>query len=323
MKTLLIIGGAGFFGKSFLDCYKKGLLAKWEISKVIIVSRNPARLIIEAPELLHSSIQLLAGDIGKINSLPIADYVIHAAASTNALSYVTQPEREKENIQSAVNNYCRLAKEVHINSKILYVSSGAVYGTQPDDKKFLSENFKPRFLQENLAGKRDYAIAKLDAEAQVIELGKKGFNVSIARCFSFVGPWLPRNQHFAIGNFLEDAIRGRPIKVSSNFPVYRSYMHTDDLVVWLMTICASANPICPTYNVGSDEEVAIFDLAHIIGRKFKLGIISSSQGNKLQDRYVPSIEKAKKKLDLRLSINLDAAIELTLKEINEKNNFIK
>jgi dTDP-glucose 4,6-dehydratase len=40
-KKILIIGGTGFFGKSFLKLFLNNSLEKWGISKVLIMSRNP------------------------------------------------------------------------------------------------------------------------------------------------------------------------------------------------------------------------------------------------------------------------------------------
>ncbi|MBT8530906.1 NAD-dependent epimerase/dehydratase family protein [Polynucleobacter paneuropaeus] len=315
MKTLLIIGGTGFFGKSFLDCYKRGLLAGWGITKVLIMSRNVERIKIENPELLDSSIQLLAGDIGKINSLPNADYVIHAAASTDARSYLGQPDIEKRNIQAATYNYSMLAETAHFKSKILYVSSGAVYGPQLSGLQFLSETYELDGLEGFPDGKRNYAFAKRDAECAIYELGKKNLNVAIARCFAFVGPWLPRDQHFAIGNFIQDGLMGRPIAVKATSPVYRSYMYADDLVHWLMTICHSASPLCPIYNVGSDQSVSIGGLAELIAQKFSVDINKAEISQKNIDRYVPSISKAKELLGLQLSTDLATAIDKTIEAI--------
>jgi len=62
------------------------------------------------------------------------------------------------------------------------------------------------------ADKAAYSRAKRAAESIVRELAASA-NVPtrIARCFAFVGPWLPTDEHFAIGNFIGNALRGEPI----------------------------------------------------------------------------------------------------------------
>jgi len=140
MATLLVIGGSGFFGKSILDMFQRGKLARWNIDKVIAMSRNAKRLKIETPELVQGNVDLLELDITTTNSLPEADYVIHAAASTDARNYLTTGENERKNIQAGTLNYYRLAKK-YKNTKTLYVSSGAVYGTQPPEIKQIEESY--------------------------------------------------------------------------------------------------------------------------------------------------------------------------------------
>jgi dTDP-glucose 4,6-dehydratase len=310
MASLLIIGGSGFFGKSILDAYKRGLLSPWGIDLVYVFARNADRLKKEAPELMDPSVKLVNGDITTCKEIPIADYVIHAAASTNASSYLSQPEVEKRNIQAGTYNYCDLAKKFHQNSLIVYCSSGAVYGRQPPDLDKISESYDGGSLSEISSTKQDYAAAKRDAESAIHQLGRDGVKVSIARCFAFIGAYLPRDQHFAIGNFIEDGLHNRPITVKADHLVYRSYMYSDDLVLWLMEIAENASDQCPIFNVGSDEAISLEDLAKKIGLYFNVPVCRNSVSSCEVDRYIPCIKKAKK-MNLKLKYDLDTAVRET------------
>jgi len=317
MATLLVIGGSGFFGKSILDMFQRGKLSPWNINKVISMSRNVERLKSESPNLILGNVELLTSDISTAEHLPDADFIIHAAASTDARNYLNSGEKELKNIQSGTLNYCRLAQG-NMSAKTLYVSSGAVYGTQPANITHVKESYQlidPYDIPEN---KRDYTIAKRDAEEQIKELGKEGMLVSIARCFSFVGPFLPLDQHFAIGNFIRDGLLQQKIKINTKNKVYRSYMYSDDLVVWLMTILDSANNTCPIYNVGSDESVLIDQLARNISKIFELSFDDIKYTSELVERYVPNIEKAKKTLNLSLNYSLNHALISTIDRIKFK-----
>lgn len=316
MADLLVIGGTGFFGKSILECFQQGGLNAWGVDRVIAMSRNAERLKVDALSLLDRRVELISADIGTTDYLPPADFVIHAAASTDAAAYLSRPLVERQNIQAGVYNYCKLAEPVHRNSKILYVSSGAVYGTQPPRIPLLTEDFVVTNPDDIPEGKRDYAFAKRDAEDAFRRLGEAGLKVGIARCFAFVGPWLPRDQHFAIGNFIRDGLSGRPIHVKATYPVYRSYMHADDLVRWLMTILDHADRDCPCFNVGSDQAVTMGQLAKLVAAEFSAGAsIPPLSGDRI-DRYVPSISKARDVLGLDIDIDLPNAIRKTIRSIS-------
>lgn len=318
MKTLLVIGGTGFFGKSILDAFTRGLLNPWNVTHIIVMSRNAHIFQRDAPQLVTKNITLLSADIATTDNIPFADFVIHAAASTDVRDYICRPEIEKRNIQAGTYNYCELAKKFHIKSKIVYVSSGAVYGVQPPELDKLDENTKPYDLYNMASAKQSYALAKQDAEQAIIKLGVDGLNVSIARCFAFVGCWLPRDQHFAIGNFIGDVLNKQPIIVKATHRVYRSYMYADDLVDWLMTIANSSSTNTPVYNVGSDEAILLSDLANRLAElcdgEADIPLITEPK----IDRYIPSIEKAKMDLGLRLKYDLMSSIQETIKNLNLK-----
>lgn len=318
MASLLVIGGSGFFGKSILDAFSRGLLNSWDIESIAIYARNAAQLRTSFPGLIGPAIQLINGNIATALDVPKADYVIHAAASTDAKNYLERGDEEKKNIQAGTYNYCTLAEKFHVNSRIVYCSSGAIYGQQPKLLPYLSEDMDLGDIGEMDPSKRDYAAAKRDAEGAIEGLALQGLNVSIARCFAFVGQYLPRDQHFAIGNFIQDGLNGGPINVSATFPVFRSYMYADDLVRWLMTICHSSNLACPIYNVGSDEEISITDLAGLIGRHFNCRVNAKEAFGSKVDRYIPSTAKAKKNLGLDLSFDLPSAIKRTIELIYAK-----
>ena len=315
MASLLLIGGTGFFGKSFLDSFQRGDLKAWGIDKVIAMARNADQLKVIAPQLLQGGVELINADVGSVESLPYAEYVIHAAASTDARNYLSSPLVERNNIQSAVYNYCRLAPRFHQSSKIVYVSSGAVYGMQPADMPLLREDYQCTNLEGLPEHKRDYAFAKREAEKAIKEMSATyGMLVNVARCFAFIGPWLPREQHFAIGNFLNDIANNQTIKVKATDNVYRSYMHADDLVEWLLTIADHTILGYEEFNVGSDEAIEIHQLAKLMGQMYGVDVMDRPT-SEIIDRYIPSIEKAKSLLGLRLGKDLKTAIRETLERL--------
>jgi len=315
MKSLLVIGGSGFFGKTILDAYRRGRLSKWQITKIYVFARNADFLKISNPELLGVGVVLINGDVTNCMSLPTADYVIHAAASSDASKYIEAPEIEKRNILAGTVNFCNLISPANNSVKILYVSSGAVYGdSSPHTKPFSEEDeFIP--IMEVSENKRHYCAAKRDSEKHIIALGRSGSNVAIARCFAFIGKYLPRDKHFAIGNFLRDALSGVDIKVSAESLVYRSYMYSDDLVEWLMKIIESADNTCPIYNVGSSTPIEVRDLAKMIAEILDVGVKYKDLRYDAKNYYIPQIKLANKNLGLNITMGLELAIKTTILQI--------
>lgn len=300
-KSLLLIGGTGFFGKSILDAFKRGLLKDFNISKIIVFSRNINQFKTDYPELCFKGVAFLNGDITSIKKLPFAEFVIHAATSTNMTDYSgNNIELAKNNIELSVSNYCRLAPEIHFNSKILYCSSGAVYGKQPIEIEKISEchNFNSDFKRFS-SEKRIYCLGKRFAESEIVKLGLLGLTVSIARCFAFSGKYLPKNQHFAYGNFVGQAEKGQDIQINSKDIIYRSYMEADDLVKSLMSILTVSSNNCPIYNVGSDKPEPLHLVAEKIADRYGVNVIHKiNHKSKIGDRYVPNTDKLKKLMNI-------------------------
>ena len=294
---LLIIGGTGFFGKSILDSFVSGKLKKFQISQLIILSRSTDRFQILHPDFVVSNVKYINGDISIIESLPEADIVIHAATSTKQKNYVYDSISEKQNTELGVSNFIKLASLFYKNSKIVYCSSGAVYGKQPSNILNIKENFPFSDVNNLNEVKRDYAISKRNAESQIKEFGVSGHNVSIARCFAFYGKYLNENSHFAYANFMKSAKIGEDIIVNANHDVVRSYMNADDLVDGLIHIALVADESCPIYNLGSDIPISIFSLAKKIANEYNVKVITEQNVDfEKVDRYVPNVDKFKKLL---------------------------
>lgn len=292
MASLLVIGGSGFFGKSILDAYKRGLLLSWDIERIDIVARRASSLAASNPELVFENVFLHNLDILNCELLPMADYVIYASASSDMRSYLPEALDEVGSVKSSLTNFCQLVRHHFVHSKVLYVSSGAVYGDQFTSLELIKEDVKLQPLSILDQGRLRYAAVKRECEARIIELADAGFSVSIARCFAFVGPYLPRDKNFAIGNFIEDGLKNRSIIVKADTPVYRSYLYSDDLVFWLMNILHRSDASCPIVNVGSDESILIGDLAKIVANYYGVQAVVPDFKNLSVDWYIPNINKA-------------------------------
>ena len=117
--------------------------------------------------------------------------------------------------------------------RFLLTSSGGVYGPQPPDMKYMPESHNG--MPDPLNPAHAYSVAKRCAEHLcALYRDQHGLEPVIARCFAFVGRDLPLDVHFAIGNFIRDALYSREIVVSGDGSAIRSYMDQRDLAAWLL-----------------------------------------------------------------------------------------
>ena len=202
-------------------------------------------------------------------------------------------------------------------SRFLLTSSGAVYGSQPGDVSHIPDDYRGGPEPTNPAAAVGHS--KRAAEFLTAAYGQQhGLDVTIARCFSFVGRHLPLDMHYAIGNFMRDALSGRPVEVRGDGTQVRSYLYAADLVIWLLAILLEGTP-GRAYNVGSEEDVTIADLAQRVARSVQPSVEVRVAGLPplfpRPDRYVPSTERARTELGLKTLIGLDEAIARTLRAV--------
>lgn len=314
---LFLAGGSGFFGKWLLETFLSANRRLGLNARVTVLSRNPERLRAEMPHLvLGDEIRFLQGDVRSFPLEPgLYTHMIHAAS--DATMPVT-PDTADEIIDVIVNGTRRLLNYAGVCGvkKLLYCSSGAVYGPQQFTAPMISEDsyFGPPSASLGSA----YAEGKRLAETLCCaETARSGLEVKIARPFAFIGPYLPLDAHFAAGNFIRDVLEGRPIHLTGDGTPVRSYLYAADLAVWLWTILFDGQSGRP-YNVGSEHKITVADLARLTARFHKppLKVVlgpSSPDSRFKTSRYVPATERARRELGLTDSFSLFDSIDRTLR----------
>ena len=303
MKKLLILGGSGFIGSSIVDYGINKKLIKNKINKLYILSRSSK---FSQNKKKHISITYINKNMLDVNKLPQVDYIIYCLKNSNiktSLSYF--------------NQFLKILKNFKKKPKILFTSSGAVYGKNTNKKKDIESKKINNNLINNFIGyKNKYAKEKIFLEEKFKELSRKNYKVSIARCYTFIGKNII-NYNYAISDLINAANNKTKIILNTHIDVFRSYMHSDDLSNWLITILKNSNTKCPIYNVGSDEIINLKSLTKKIGIMTNKKISIKIKKNKKFDYYVPSITKAYKKLNLKILINLNDALNSTIKSLND------
>jgi dTDP-glucose 4,6-dehydratase len=304
---LFLTGGTGFFGKWLLAALTH---ADAELAlglRVTVLSRDPGSFLARHPEAAaHPAFDFIPGHVADF--APPAgpyDFVFHAASDTTAFTAEADEQERSRAIVGGTRRVLDLARESGAR-RLLYVSSGAVYGAAAAQLTGARE--------EDAADAQPlipYAAAKREAEQLC---AGSGLDIVTARAFAFLGPHLPLDAHFAAGNFLRDARAGGPIIVRGDGTALRSYLYPTDLVAWLLRLLVRGAR-GRAYNVGSDESVSTAELAGRIAAACPQTpevVIQSRQPHGPQNIYLPDITRARTELGLEVRVALDDAIRRTL-----------
>jgi dTDP-glucose 4,6-dehydratase len=313
-QRMFVTGGTGFFGTWLLESI---VWANDRLNlqmRVEVLTRDPGMYSNKAPALArHECIRLIKGDI-RDYAFPSGSFshVIHAAAESGTSLNEENPREMIETIIDGTNRTLDFAQSSGAQ-KLLFISSGAIYGRQPVDMASMSEGYSggPDPIDPHSA----YAEGKRAAELSCALRIGEGLDTKIARCFAFVGPHLPLDGHFAIGNFIRDGLRGGPIIVKGDGSPVRSYLYAADLSIWLLTILIRGKSGA-AYNVGSEEAITIGQLADKVSKAFPnrppVQIMTPLNAGRRIERYVPSTRFAETELGLHAWINLEEGIKRTL-----------
>lgn len=314
-ERIFITGGTGFFGCWLLESFawakdRLGLKAS-----ALVLTRNPDAFRKKVPHLAaHPAIQFHTGDIRSFD-FPAGSFthVIHAATDSSVKSSAEEPLTMFDTAVEGTHRALEFARQCG-TQKFLLASSGAVYGRQPAEMTHIPEEYPgaPDPTDPHSA----YGEGKRAAEILCSLYAKQyGFETKIARCFAFVGPYLPLDAHYAIGNFIRDGLTGGPIVVQGDGTPYRSYLYAADLAIWLWTILIRG-PSCRTYNVGSEDDLTIRALAKTVARSFhpelEVRVAKKTDHHHPEERYVPATNRASSELQLNCRIDLREAIHRTI-----------
>ena len=297
---LLITGGTGFFGKSMLDYRLRHPEWPWAKAEWVILSRSPESFR-EAHPVLASQlgVSFVAGDVRDF-AFPEGrfDAIVHAA--TSAVTTLSDDEMTSVIVDGA-RHVAEFAKASGCR-KVLFTSSGAVYGPRTS----------PASEDDECRPATAYGKGKLEAEKILIE---SGLDAKIARCFAFVGPHLNRGIHYAVGNFIQNGLDGKPIVINGDGTPLRSYLYADDLVEWLFAILERGES-GRAYNVGSDRALSIRQLAEavrgVLGSRSEIAVHGKLQPGEKPSVYVPSIDRARSELSLEVKVGLEDAIRFSV-----------
>jgi len=314
---VFITGASGFFGIWLTEALLYIGHQRALDLELVLLSRDPDRFLEgRGRHLRHwPNVTLVAGDIA---DLAITDtritHILHLASESNVDGRSDWPGRHLNAVLEGTSRVLDLSLRTNAKSTLL-TSSGAVY---------LNENAGPHPLSregfgdiaEVLGEKNVYGQAKRTMELLgAISAATHGHRVLIARCFAFVGPYLPLDANYAVGNFLRDAMAGRQIVVNGDGTPLRSYLYAADLAGQLLRLLVLGRSGVP-YNVGGAETVSIAELASLVvelsGSSAGVDIRQTPVPGAIPSAYAPDVFRIHKELSLVSPIGLKQAIVRTL-----------
>jgi nucleoside-diphosphate-sugar epimerase len=307
--SILVTGATGWFGVWLLDVLCAADDALRLGLRIIAVSRDPQRFIARHKGFAADTrLEWMQSDVRWLEPSDAGfDYVIHAATDTSVKSGADDPLQLFETIVDGTRH--AIAAAGSRCKSFLLLSSGAIYGPGRVTATHFAEGETGG--PDPSSTKSAYAEGKRAAEQLGAIAAGTGLPVRIARCFAFVGPHMPFDKHFAIGNFIADAVEGRPIRVKSDGRPLRSYLYMSDLMRALITILIDGVVARP-YNVGSDEAITIDELAHRVNRVAGgTGVLIEGAHSDPLDRYVPDMTRMRTELGFAQQVSLDNAIAQT------------
>lgn len=311
---LFVTGGTGFIGTWLLEVVQHANRVTGSRIDTLVLSRDPQKAKAHAPHLFAAEgVTMLKGDVATFSAEPQpVDVCIHAATDVADLEKANDAMRLFDTGVIGTRRVLEFAK-TNGATHFMLTSSGAVYGTQPAAIERTPETFAgaPDPLKLSSA----YGEGKRAAEWLAAAFAQDGnLHVTIARIYAVLGPAIPLDGPFAAGNFIRDALAGKTIAINGDGRPLRSYLYMADACVWLLRLMLHGASGA-AYNIGSEHEVSIVDLARMIERQCRSNTPAAPM--KAPDgtpapRYIPDTSKARKSLGVDEYTPLELALSKTI-----------
>jgi UDP-glucose 4-epimerase len=255
----LVTGGAGFIGSHLADA----LLARGD-HVVALDNLSTGRLQNLDAAGNHPNFRFVQGSV--LDELVVddlvqgCDVVVHLAAAVGVKLIVEQPLRSlttnirgSEIVMGTAHRY---------RKKILVTSTSEIYGKNSSGP--LPET-ADRILGSPAVSRWAYSTAKAVDEILAYAYHKeRGLPTVVVRLFNTVGPRQSPAYGMVVPRLVRQALGGEPITVFGDGMQTRCFCHVTDVVEALLGLLDHPDAVGDVFNVGSNEEISIVDLARRI-----------------------------------------------------------
>jgi nucleoside-diphosphate-sugar epimerase len=241
------------------------------------------------------------------------DVIYHLAAAVGVELVVKDPVHTIETNLIGTETVLRLARQYR--RQVLIASSSEVYG-KSDDIPFREDS--DRVMGPTTKSRWCYAESKaMDEFLALAYHNQFGVPVVICRFFNTVGPRQRGMYGMVIPRLVQQALTGQPLTVYGDGHQTRCFCNVRDTVRAVVTLNAEPRATGEIFNVGSNEEVTILDLARRIlarsGSRSEIKLIPYDQayapGFEDMHRRVPDIRKIKAVIGWQPTVPLDETLD--------------
>jgi UDP-glucose 4-epimerase len=308
---ILITGGAGFIGSHLSDAYLERGHEVFIIDDLSTGSFENIRHLKDHPRF-HYTIDNVHNQPVTAELVDQCDVIFHLAAAVGVKLIVESPVRTIETNVHGTEVVLSLANKK--KKKVLIASTSEVYGLSTQVPFKEDGNL---VMGATTKGRWSYACSKaIDEFLALAYWREKKLPTIVVRLFNTVGPRQTGQYGMVIPTFVKQALSGRPITVYGDGKQSRCFCYVGDVVGALMNLMNNEDSVGEVFNVGSNQEISIIDLAkkvkELTNSDSEIVLVpydeAYEEGFEDMPRRVPDISKINKQVGFKPARDLEGIL---------------
>ena len=320
---VLITGGAGFIG-SHLTTRHLGMGDKVAIIDNLSTSTiDNIQHLAEHPDCTYRVDDILRTDVMR-ELVSDCDLIYHLAAAVGVEYVLENPLKTLTTNIRGTEIVLELAQE--LKKRVVLASTSEIYGKKNGNVPFREDS--DRILGPTTVIRWSYSTTKaVDELLAMAYWREKRLPTVIVRPFNVIGPRQTGRYGMVVPRFIKQAMLGDPITVYDDGEQRRCFTYIDDAIDGLVALAASEDAAGEVFNLGSNFESSIKDLAHKIKEMTNSNSeivfipFSQTQGrNGLYEDLVyraPDLQKIREAVGYDPKVNLDDALNRIIEDFKE------
>ena len=308
---VLITGGAGFIGSHLSDAYLERGDEVFIIDDLSTGSFENIRHLKDHPRF-HYTIDSVHNQPVTAELVDQCDVIFHLAAAVGVKLIVESPVRTIET--NVRGTECVLALANKKKKKVLVASTSEVYGLSTQVPFREDGNL---VMGATTKGRWSYACSKaIDEFLALAYWREKKLPTIVVRLFNTVGPRQTGQYGMVIPTFVKQTLANRPITVYGDGTQSRCFCYVGDVVGGLMKLMDKEQSVGQVFNIGSNQEISIIDLAHkvkeLTDSHSEIVLVpydeAYEEGFEDMPRRVPDISKANQHIGFKPTVDLNGIL---------------